>query len=179
MENKELELLTDIAKLLKKYGASVFDDLAHLLKDEEFTTVLPAILNKYSEEGKKHNLIPNNKKNKPLLKIREQLVSLKITDNEKAVILLEFYDKIYAQGISLKLAEIKNFAFDIGFDLSKTKAKDDAISKLINSLMTCTINQISDFLKQFKFSQSGGDRSLEGWSNIILKKDRNDDLSKK
>lgn len=171
MENNKLDLLNDITKLLKKYGADVFYDLLKFLKDEKFSNTLAELLIKFSEEGKKHNITSSKKKSKPLLKIREQLVSLKETDIEKAEILLEFYDKIYSQGVTLKLKDIKNYASDIGFDIIKIKKKDDAISKLLRHLMNYSLNELHNLLNQFKSSHVDGDRSLEGWSNIILKKD--------
>lgn len=171
MENDKLDLLNDITKLLKKYGADVFYDLLNFLKDEKFSNMLAELLIKISEEGKKHNITSSKNKSKPLLKIREQLVSLKETDNEKAEILLEFYDKIYSQGVNLKLKDIKNYASDIGFDITKIKKKDDAISNLLKHLMNYSLNELQNLLNQFKSSNVDGDRSLEGWSNIILKKD--------
>ena len=62
MENNKLDLLNDITKLLKKYGADVFYDLLKFLKDEKFSNTLAELLIKFSEEGKKHNITSSKKK---------------------------------------------------------------------------------------------------------------------
>lgn len=170
MENKRIDLLTDIVKLLKKYSPEVFYDLANFLKDEKLTYTLEELLIKISEEGKKHKIVSSKKREKPLLKIREQLISLKESDKEKSEILLSFYDKIYSQGANLKLKDIKNFALDSGLDLSNTKLRDDAISKLLLHFIRLPLNELTIFLSQFKFHSFDSNRSLESWSNIILKK---------
>lgn len=173
MENKNLDLLNDIIKLLKKYGPDAFSDLSKFLKEEKFVETLADLINKISEEGKKQNIASKRTKPKISFKIREYLVALKESENEKAEILLDFYDKLYSQGNTLKLKDIKNYSSDIGYNLNKAKSKDDAISKLLKYLTSLSKNDIPNLLNQFKFFDNEGDRSLEGWSNIILKKDKN------
>jgi hypothetical protein len=42
--NKELDLLTDLAKLMKKYGPATFETLGEQITDPKFTRVLVDVL---------------------------------------------------------------------------------------------------------------------------------------
>jgi len=95
-QQKELQLLTDIAKLLERYGAESYEALAILLSNEEFTqtrivTLLQNILLK--AESVSHN----NVKQKPQVSknsktFRSSLVAIKEKNCERGTLLIYLFD---------------------------------------------------------------------------------------
>ncbi len=173
-EKKELELLIDIAKLLKKYGPETFESLAKNLILPDFSERLASVL---SRAAKIAESVPSKelkavKKKTPKKDFRSSLVELDKTDPEKSGLLLSFYDNMIEKKFLPTLRNIHTFLSDMGFQPPKAKSREKAIVPLVKMLSTLSIDELIECLNDVKAVSRQDDRSLEGWSNIILDKQR-------
>jgi hypothetical protein len=95
-KSEELQLLTDIAKLLEKYGPDSCEALAVLLSNEELTqtiivTILQKILLKAQSVSK--NVEPKTQVSKNANTFRSSLLVIKERDSERGILLLHLFDK--------------------------------------------------------------------------------------
>ncbi|MFH2057951.1 MAG: hypothetical protein ABIJ59_03530 [Pseudomonadota bacterium] len=171
---KTFELLSELSKLSKKYGKETFIELATILRDpsllSQVADSLEAIANMPSKKkGTQKRISPTEER----LRFRESLIELGKSEIEKSKILLPLFDSLQNKNLLPSLRELINFISDHGLPVPKAKSR----SKVIISFMkSCKNLPLSD-LQQFNFviephqTTDDEDRSLEGWGNIIL--DRN------
>ena len=174
MSNKtELELLIEIAKLLKKYGPDTFEKLAENLSSPEFLERLISILSTTARTARlvKKDTQPSERKQTPI-DVRSSLVALAKTEPEKSDLLIKFYDGLTAKAFLPTLRDIQSFVSDMGLPSVKATARDKAIVPFVKSFLPLSIEEIKAKLGRIKPVSSANDRSLEGWSNIILDKER-------
>lgn len=164
---KESELLKDILNLLKKYGPDVFENLARVLSSPTFGSHLPEILIKSAQAFGSRRL----KEPKPgrLKQIDSILSGIKDSNPAKAEALREIYDGASSKDFLPTLKNIKALASDLGLPALKAKSRKEAILPLIRLLSSLQESEIKSVLLSLKRTASTGNRSLEGWSNIILK----------
>lgn len=173
---QELDLLVDLAKLLKKYGPEPFELLAKSISSPEKTQHLLALL---TQLAKISRTIPKTKREaqpKQRPSIPRSLIALEKVEVQKYQLLMSFYTDLIAKKILLSLRDIKEFAIDCGLPEVRTKSRQEAISPLIGSLIKFPNEQLIAKIQTLK-KYNTGDRSLEGWSNIIL--NRQQKLDKK
>ena len=167
----ELDLLIDLAKLLKKHGTDTFESLAESISSPEMTQHLSRLL---IQVAKVAQTIPKTKretglKQEPL--IPRSLITLKSTEPEKYQPLMNFYDDLIAKTVLPSLRDIKEFAVDCGVSEIRAKSRQKAIGPLINSLLQFPNEELIPRIQSLK-KHDTGDRSLEGWSDIILHRQR-------
>jgi hypothetical protein len=170
--NPELELFVEIAKLIKKYGPETFESLSGKLSSPGYTERLVAILSTTARiarmarvnapETTKHQKFPRD--------FRSSLVALEKTDKEKSGLLIEFYDDLMAKTFLPTLKDIQAFVADHGLPPAKATARDKAIIPLFKALLPLPLDELKRRLLTLKSVSNKDDRSLEGWSNIILNK---------
>ena len=168
---RELDLLVDLVKLLKKYGPEPFESLAASISSPEMTHHLSVILTQIAKIGRG---IPKTKrkagpKEKPY--VPRSLAALKSVEQEKYQLLMSFYNDLIEKRVLPSLRDIEEFAVDRGLPEVRAKSRQRAISPLIGLLIKLPNEQLIakvESLKRFDMD----DRSLEGWSNIILEKHR-------
>ncbi len=168
---RELDLLVDLAKMLKKYGPEPFELLAESIASPETTQHLSLILTQVAKIGR---TIPKTKgktvsKQGPL--IPRALTTLKSTEPERYKILINFYNELIAKRVLPSLRDIKEFAMDCGLLEVRAKSRQKAISPLISSLIKFPNEQLIAKIQSLKMCDMDN-RSLEGWSNLILNRQR-------
>lgn len=169
-ENPELELLIDITKLLHKYGVESFEQLSSRLASPEFTQSLVIVLEKVASEGRKANI---QKKEKALSKPpRDFRRILSEQEPEKAKVLIKLYDDLLAKSFLPTMRDIETFVLDNNLAPIKATSRQKAVIPFVKALLPLPIEDLSLLIAKLKPSHSHNDRSLEGWSSIILDKEK-------
>lgn len=169
---KKYDLLADIAKLIKKYGADTFFNLAEEVSSSLFKERFAEILlkaGKASEEigfkKPKKGIVPGSQRS-----FRSQLLNLKETQPKKAELILSFHDELTAKRSLPTLRDIKNFITDNGLQPLNAKSRKNAIIPLLRQLLKLDDQYIVKITSNIPIITENDDRSLAGWSDIILKK---------
>jgi hypothetical protein len=172
--NKELQLLTDIAKLLERYGPDSYEALAILLSNEELTqTIIVTLLQHILLKAK--SVSHNNVEQKPQVSkisktFRSSLVAITEKDFERGTLLLHLFDGLQNKKFLPTLRAMKTFAEDNGLVLITAKSRKMAINQVVKSFLTMPINEIKSIIKLLEEQTSLENSSLEAWSSIILDK---------
>ena len=168
IRERELDLLIDLLKLRRKYGAESFELLAKALSSPEMTKQLSEILDNIPRKAKTPYVKKKSRRaNKH--KVPKALVTLEKVDPQKYELLLKFFNDLVAKTVLPSLGDIRYFAEELGLPEVRAKSRQKAISPFISSLALLPFDKIKS-----RFQSSGiyrtGDRSLKGWSRIILDK---------
>ncbi|MFC1904532.1 hypothetical protein ACFLXT_02030 [Chloroflexota bacterium] len=168
--NRELDLLVDIAKLLKKYGPEPFELLEKLIRSTDMTQNLSQILNDSAKVASSFPRIKRNiRQERP--SVPKSLTALQKIDPDKYLLLLELYERLISKTTLRSLKDVKDFALDHGLMEVRAKTRHDAISPLIGQLTLLPNERLKTIMEAIQKPESA-DRSLKGWSNIILDKQR-------
>jgi hypothetical protein len=169
-----MELLADIAKLLKKHGADSFDGLARRLADPNFAARLATVLSTTARvsraEAAAGTRAPRSKQ--PRRDFRSTLEDLERIEPDKAALLLELHDGLRAKRYLPTIRQIRDFAADIGVQPPSATTRDKAIVPLVKALIPLSVETLRNKLAPVTMASSDEDRSLLGWSNLILSRDR-------
>ena len=167
-QQPELELLADIAVLLKKYGPETFDKLAGLISSPEFTERLTIILGSVARTSRittpKRGSVARGAKATPL---RDVLQSLRKSDPQKYQMISSFHTDLIAGEILPTMRDIRSFAAEIGVRDLGASSRDKALGSLVRVLASLEIQELVAKLAKVSTVQQG-DRDLEGWTSIIL-----------
>lgn len=170
--NKELDLLTDLAKLMKKYGPSTFETLGEQITNPNFTRVLVDVL---STTAKTYRTLPKTKNRSRSKPIRGTfLSSLNTSDAEKYALLMDLYDGLKNQSFLPTLREMKDFASDNGLPPVKSSSREKALIPFVRTFRNMPVEEVREYLRRIQPTRSSGDRTLEGWSQIIFGNDVED-----
>lgn len=165
---RQFDLLSDLTKLLKKYGPQTFDDLAQQLADprfmETFLYVLRTTANVYRSTKSTNKSSAHSKSSD----FRASLIDVSRADAEKGALLTELYDALKAKMVLPTLREMQSFASDNGLDPITTTSRDKAIVPFVKRFLGMPIEDVRSYLSRIPQTQASYDRSLEGWSNIIF-----------
>ena len=168
-DKKEFDLLTDLAKLIKKYGPEVFDNLAIEISKPEFSQHLAQILSTISkasrsvQTGNRQTETKQSRTN-----FRSSLLELETLDSEKGVILSQLYDGLITKTFLPTWKDMKIFVADNGLPSLKATSRDKAIIPFVKMFIPMPLEQVKLHLQKIQPVSSNDDRSLEGWSNIIF-----------
>ena len=165
-EKVELDLLVDLAKLLKKHGVEAFDALAKALSSPDFPQRLIPILTATAKAGRASAENRSAKRRVP--EFRAKLVEAARQDPERGKLLLELYDGLLSKRLLPTLRDIQLFLTDHGRPASKSHSRDKAIVDLLQYVGGLSLSQLKERFTEIKAVPVRDDRSLEGWSNIIL-----------
>lgn len=173
-DKPELELLVDIAKLLKKYGPETFEALAKTLSKPEFSEDLVTILAKAAKAGYANRSPKTDKARgkQPTRDFRSTLVAMADSEPEKSELLVSFYDRLKAKTVLPTLRDIQMFASEVGLSPLKVNNRQQAIVPLTKELANLPLEELRVKLSTVKSLSTQDERSLEGWSKIILNRQR-------
>jgi hypothetical protein len=174
MSSKKYDLLLEIVKLVKKYGYETFEDLSKELSSELFKEKIPIMLKEISLLTKEPAIKKSRTKKEGSASgsFRSQLEKYQVENPQMAYILSNLYDDLLEKKYLPTLASVKNFALDNGLKPLKAKSRRNGIIPLLKQLMELDQNYIKKVLKSIGDYSEKDDRSLAGWSDIILKKDQ-------
>ena len=175
-ETKDIELLTDIARLLKKHGPEPFEQLAQKFKEGRLVEDLLSILDTSARTGRRSRARLGEKRSPATRKdgITELFQRLEKGDPEKAKVLRQLYHSLIGKTLLPTLRDIRYFADDNGLQPVKATSRDKAILPLLRDLASVPSDKISHMVSSVPCSEVEGGRTLEGWTGIILgSRDRN------
>ena len=170
-------LLRDLANLVRRYGPAVFSDLASFLRDHEAVEELVAILEAAETAGRKARITeprvaPGGAKGGKG-SVQNLLSELEKDQPEKAKALSDFHRTLLAKRALLTLRELRSFAIDNGLKEVSAPSRDKAISALLRDLAARSLEDIRSMLGRIRMEDAAaGDRTLEGWTDVILDRDR-------
>jgi len=169
--NKELELLADLAKLVKRHGSETFANLARQVSDPEFSKQLALLLSATAEVSRTQSKDkPTGTKSASHLDFRASLLELESREPEKTKLLTQLYENLLAKTILTSIREISNFLQDNELPLLKVTSREKAIVPFVKIFIPLSIERVHSLLQKIRPKATSDDRSLEGWSNIILGK---------
>lgn len=173
MNNRlEFDLLAEIARLLKKYGPETFDSLAENLAKPEFSERLAELLSTTGKAARKAQATATrNEQGRSPRDFRSSLLALRESDPEQSALLVRLYDDLAAKTVLPTLRDVRAFASDAGLSPTTATSRDKAVIPLIKALMSLPTDDIRSRLATIR-PVSADDRSLEGWSNLILDSDQ-------
>ena len=185
-DTREFDLLTDIAKLLKKYGPETFESLASLVNSPETTRSLAEVLQataRISREASTPDA--NSGAGNAVRAIRQELDAIKDSEPGKHAILLDFHEALREKRALPTLKDMRAFAADRGLPGIEANTRQRAIAPLMRSLLDAPAGGLESIMSLVDISAdepaSGAasapatprhDNALQGWSEIILGKDR-------
>jgi hypothetical protein len=164
---KELDLVIELAKLLKKYGPDAFASLAASIKSPEFTETLADVLTSIPNISRRNKRAKSNKSAKHV----DNILAIKDTEPEKYAALSKFRADLSAGIVLATMRDIKNFAADCGLPNMTQTSRKKAIGPLIKHLIPLPLEEITNKIKTASRQDVHGP-SLEGWSKLILDRDR-------
>jgi hypothetical protein len=176
MKDREADLFLEIAKLLKKYGPETFAELAKTLSRPDFLETLVGVLDgtrrivhptptKHYTQGSKAKLSPESN-------LRAFLKELQEKEPEKVDLLMKFYNSLLAKHVLPTLRDVQSFLSDQGIQQSKAKDRSKAIPNLIRTMSKLECDRIKQIIASTPVTRVTNDRSLEGWSGLILDRER-------
>jgi hypothetical protein len=165
---REFDLLCDLSKLIKKYGAQTFDELARELASPDF---MERFLDVLRLTANAHRRTPSIKKRATSSKesdFRALLVNTGRTEAEKSRLLTDLYDALKSKAVLPTLREMQSFASDNGLPPITHKSREKALVPFVKTFLRMPIEDVRFYLSQIRQTGAPDDRSLEGWSNIIF-----------
>jgi hypothetical protein len=168
-DQRELDLLVDVARLMKKHGPDAFERLAMLASSPEFPARLTAILSATARVGRQ--LRDKNGGGTPRGNFRASLSQETATEPEKAALLLSLYDELHAKAVLSTLRDCRAFAIQNGLPPLNATTRGKAIQELIEALVPLDQDRLQAVIGALKTGTGHEDRSLEGWTRLILDKE--------
>ena len=169
---RTFELLKEVSRLLVKYGPDTFDDLARYLANPGTRDQLLEILRTVAVAGRKSKLASTRGQPKLFSKpgADQFLGRLAELEPEKSQLLSAFRDDLMTKNVLPSLRDLKSFASDNGLIPPTATSRDKAIEPLIKSLSHRTMGEVEAIIQRARVRSESGDRTLEGWADIILKR---------
>lgn len=173
MKNRpELDLLVDLAKLVKKHGPEPFEILANSIRSTDFAKELADLLSTSASVAR----ATTKKRGKPtkresVTSLENTLVVLQQTEPQKYELITDFYNALQKKAVLPTVRDIKAFVLDCGLPEIRGNSRQKSIAPLVKRLILLSTENLSIKLRIPKSGQKG-ERSLEGWTDIILDKDR-------
>ncbi len=167
ISQQELDLLIDLAKLVKKHGPTTFELLAESISSPQMVEHLSQLLTQIAKSTQSISGTKGDIEVKRRLGIPKILDALKFKDPKKYEYLINFYNKLNTKAVLPSLRDIKEFAAEGGLPYVRARSRQEAIIPIITSLVQLPNEQLIVIIESIK-KQKMSDRSLEGWSKIIL-----------
>ncbi len=184
-DTADAELLADLARLYKKYGPDVFEQLASRVSSPAFAETLASILKETAHVGRltksthqaevrrrpphaerEHGGRITKSTARPSL--RKELHELNITNPEKYHLLESFASDIKSRRLLAKVRDIRRFAAENGLPPITAKSHDQAVSYFIRALLPLPLDELTKMLLRARGTQTFNS-TLSQWSEIITK----------
>lgn len=165
LSERELALLIDLSRLLKKHGSDVFDSLAATLADPEFSGRLSMILDTVSTNAPRRQATGRPR---PRRSASDRIsIQLRNADAEHTALLRPIVDSLIAGESLPRLKDVAEFALTVGLPAPRGKARADAVVDVVRALVAMPTDELEKVLPALMVSTDRGERSLEGWNRII------------
>jgi hypothetical protein len=168
----EFALLSDLARLVRKHGPNTFGDLAKLLADPDGIGELIGILEAAQHAGRQAR-VPEPRPIKrrgagSAASSRKFLAEVERTQPDKAEVLSRLYDAFQAKQVLPSISEVRRFGEDNGLPAIRATSRDRAITSLLRHLAAYPTSDVRMMLARLDVAPRRGDRTLEGWTDVIL-----------
>lgn len=178
MDEKVRLLLIDIIKLLNKHGPDSFLSLSKTISDGLFLSNLEVILTETAKCGKDSSIV-GKKQQTTKYNIRKQLQELTQKQPEKGQILVDFYKGLTDKKYLRNLRNIREFADELKLPIVKATSRERALGPLMRDLMNLPVSDLKVIFKEInEVDSENNDRSLAGWSKLILRGPRHPQANK-
>ena len=167
----QFALLKDIASLLKKYGPNAFTELADFLRNPAAVKDLISILETSGAAGRRARTTrPSRKGESHGTKgsVKRLLTDINDKDPEKGEMLSTFYGVLSTKRVLPTMRDLRSFAEDSGLRPVTASSRDQAVPPLFRDLATKSVEEIRVILQQIRQMDTQGNRTLEGWTDVIL-----------
>lgn len=172
-ESGRFALLAEVARLIKKYGPDEFVELARFLNDPAGLGQLTSVLEAGSKAGRDAHIgkrTPRPAGATPGLS--GFIASLEKIEPDKAKRLSEFVRQVRGKTVLPSLRDIRDFAADNGLHPVTASSREKALFPLIRDLAARTAEDVDRVLAKVPTTNQDGDRTLDKWAGVILRKDR-------
>jgi hypothetical protein len=166
----ELSLLEDVARLLKRHGSEAFFGLSRLLNDPEFCNDLSRVTRELGNKRSQKRFIKTVPVSEKLSQMRASLAEREQTEPEKAQILTRFLGATLDRSILPTLKDIRFFCVDNGLSPLSVKTHPEGAMHLIRQLEPMSLDEIKGIISRIHSVPSAEGGTLEGWSNIIMRR---------
>jgi hypothetical protein len=165
----ELDLLVDLAKLVKRYGPGPFEQLAESICSPDLAQRLSRILSELSQHARMHSASKARSHQRQGPCIPKALVDLQEKDPDRYTLLKGFYEDLTARVVMPSIRDIREFARDCRFPDVRAESRQKAIGPLIGALCRLDLpkEELAARIESAK-RYDATNRSLAGWSSIIL-----------
>ena len=175
-ESRQLVLLKDLAQLIKKHGPTTFADLAAFLRNPQGIDQLVRILEDASAAGAKA-CISQPRSQRAASADNDQSIQrfisvLEKESPEKGKIISNLYVPLQSKRALGSLRELRSFATDNGLRPVAAKSREKAIGPFLRDLASRPIDDMRSIVQRIRVFENISDRSLEGWTDVILNKQR-------
>ena len=169
-DNREFELLSALAMLIKKYGPETFEALAHDLANPNFIERFTEVLKTTAKVARDtRRTVKKRSDNSQKQDFRSSLVSIGLDEAEKGTLLMDLYDGLRSKALLPTLKEMQNFALDNGLPSLKATSREKAIIPFVKAFISMSVQYAREYIKRIQ-PKASHDRKLEGWSDIIFGK---------
>lgn len=165
LSERDLALLGDLIRLLRKHGPEAFRSLAASLSDPEWSDRLAAILNAVAEATPQRRITNRPARSRSTLeRVNSQLQHL---DQEQLTLLRPIAERLVAGELLPRMKDVAEFTSIAGFPALRTKSRGDAIVALVRNMTAMPADQLERLAQELAASAGEDQRSLEGWNRVI------------
>jgi len=172
-DEARLNLLSDLVRLLKKHGPDAFSDLSRHLQDGAAIRDLTSVLDGVAEAGRLAGVRPKGKQaNRKQDSIDEAIENWRRTKPDIGERLAALAADLRARVVLTSTRDIVGFVQDNGLGPVTASSRNKGVAMLLERIMDLEPEELVKVLDSRALRQRDTDRSLEGWSKIIMDKER-------
>lgn len=176
MNSLSIKLLSEIIKLWGKYGKGAFTDLSKLLSQDNFPEEVAHLLDSYMNTVSKQK--KTKRKTSPRrnvgTKILNDIEIMRNNQPEKAELLSLLNEHLMNKEILPTLKDIRVYLEYEQLPMTKARSREKAVESLFKLFMNMTINELRGHLSNLPKTSDNYQRSLSRWSDIISRKNINE-----
>jgi hypothetical protein len=169
----ELQLLEDLAKLLRKHGPDAFERLARQLERPEFVEHFRQALSAAARVARQSGVTgPHSRSSGPSPRnYRLSLLNQGPAGDEKCALLVRLYDQLMAKALLPRMSDLRAFAHDAGLPSLQAAARPRVITEIFENLRGRLLEELRHLESQLPARERPDDRSLENWTQVIFDKE--------
>jgi hypothetical protein len=155
VSDRALELLGDLARLLRKYGPDEFEHLASLLVDPKFAGTLESVLRSVAKAT-------------PKSKEKDASVHQVQLDREQDPLVARILERLMDKRAYPHVQDLEDEGRRLGVHIPESgfKARKDAIDSILGLIRGQSAEEVAQTLERLKMPEQRG--SLQEWSCIIM-----------
>lgn len=178
MNSRSIKLLSEIIRLWGKYGKGAFTDLSKLLSQDNFPEEVAHLLDSYMNTVSKQKKIKTKRKTSPTInagtKILNDIEIMRNNQPEKAELLSLLNEWLMNKEILPTLKDIRVYLEYKQLSMTQAHSRDKAVEWLFTLFMEMTITELREHLSNLPKISDNYQRSLGRWSDIISRKNINE-----